>query len=161
MRLIDWLLGRSGDLTAEPIPRERMDLLWLNPDEFDVVGLAVEGKHEVVIGPEKGGPRRLTVTTEDLAWARRVDRVAAKAVQASSSGDYAVAIRFYRQALRLAPGADIYLMSIGSCYANMRKTRDALAYLERAHEISPQNERIHRNLSALQVLLERQGRRSE
>ncbi len=153
MRLINWLFGSSSDLTAEPITRERMDLLWLNPDEFDVIGLSVDGKREVALGPEKGGPRRLPVTSDDLDWARRVDCVAAKAVQASSEGDYAGAIKFYEQALRLAPGADIYLMSIGSCYANMGKSSQALIYLKRAHEISPQNERIQMNLRALETVL--------
>jgi tetratricopeptide (TPR) repeat protein len=160
MRLMGWLFRGLADLTAKPIPRERMDLLWLNPDEFDLVGLAAAEQHQVIIGPEKGGPRRLTVTSGDLDWARRVDKVAAKAVQASSERDYAGAIKFYRQALKLAPGADIYLMSIGSCYANMRRTRKALAYLKRAHEISPQNERIRRNLRALEALLARQRQRS-
>ena len=133
-------------LTAKPISRERMDLLWMDAEELEVL---VEGRHEVFLGPEKGGPKKLLVTKEDVGWAKQVDKVAARAAEASARGDFAIAIILYRDALELAPGADIYLMSIGSCYANMGQPRNALPCLERAHQISPNNQRIARNLRAL------------
>lgn len=143
----------SRELKAEPIARERMDLLWTDGEQLEVLLLAADTGSEVFMGLEQGGPKKLSVSREDVEWAISVDKVAAKAADASSRGDFEAAIRHYREALRLAPGADIYLMSIGACYANMGRPRKALPYLRRAHEISPGNPRIQKNLRALQARL--------
>ena len=148
-------INSSDELTVDPISRERMDMLWMDAEELEVLQIAVEGKHEVFIGPEKGGSRKLTVTREDVEWAKSVDRIAAKAAKASSRHDFITAIKYYKEALKLAPGADIYLMSIGSCYANMQQLQEALLYLNRAHEISPNNRRVSKNLRVLEMTLNR------
>ncbi len=148
-------INSSDELTVDPISRERMDMLWMDAEELEVLQIAVEGKHEVFIGPEKGGPRKLTVTREDVEWAKSVDQIAAKAAEASSRHDFITAIKYYKEALKLAPGADIYLMSIGSLYANMQQLQEALLYLNRAHEISPNNQRVSKNLRVLEMMLNR------
>lgn len=144
---------RNNELTVEPIPLNRMTLLWMTPEELNVIELAVAEDHAIIVGPEKGGPRGLTVTRSDIEWARGVDRIAAKAVDASTRGDFVQAIDLYLQALVQAPGADIYLMSIGACYVNMGRFRDALTYFRRAHEVSPQNGCVTENLRMLEMVI--------
>jgi tetratricopeptide (TPR) repeat protein len=85
-------------------------------------------------------------TPEDVDWAKKVNVYALKAEKASRAGKRQEAIALYKDALRLAPGCDLFLMSIGCCYANMGEVARGLQYLERAHEISPGQERITRNL---------------
>jgi len=48
-----------------------------------------------------------------------VDKYAAAAEAAGSSDKHAEAIALYKKALDHAPGCDLYLMSIGCCYANL------------------------------------------
>jgi tetratricopeptide (TPR) repeat protein len=121
-----------------------MDLLWLDPQTFEI--LAVAGKATVLTDDGAGGAHDLQFTPEDLEWAKQVDGYAEKAQKAGQRGDQRAAIQHYRQALKLAPGCDLYLMSIGCCYANMGQTKIGIKYLERAAEISPNNARIHKNL---------------
>lgn len=147
--------GTPEEITAEPIARERMDLLWFNPDEWDALEVAIKGDQPIFVGPDKGGPKEIKVTLEDLDWAKQVDEVAAKAVSAAGRGDFGSAVRHYRDALTLAPGTDLYLMSIGSCLANQKKIRQAVPYLQRANEISPSNQRIQNNLNACKQALGR------
>jgi len=144
------------DLQADSARRDRMDLLWLDPQHLLTLkeaverGIAVDVEHgagdlyERVIGNVNGGK----IAVDDLNWALEVDALAAKAEAASKAGDYRAAIRHYRAALRLAPGCDLYIMSIGSCYGHLDEDELALRYLERAAQISPSNPRIARNLAA-------------
>lgn len=145
--------GKKNELTVEPIARERMDLLWFNPDEWGTLELAIKDGTPVFVGPEKGGPKEIKVTIEGLEWIKQVDRIAAKAVSAAKQGNFSLAIQHYKDALKLAPGTDLYLMSIGSCLANQKKISEALPYLQRAHEISPNNQRILDNLNSCKQAL--------
>jgi tetratricopeptide (TPR) repeat protein len=97
-------------------------------------------------------------STEDIEWAKRVNEYAVKAEQAGRVDQHQRAIDLYKDALTLAPGCDLYLMSIGCCYANLGDLRRGLRYLERAHEISPGEERIKRNLMGVKQAAARAGR---
>jgi len=146
----------SKELISKPIDRERMDLLWINPDELDVLEIALQTKDSVpvMLGPEKGGPKELSVTKKDIKWAKSLDKISEKASTASSRGDYNKAIDYYKEALKLAPSADIYLMSLGACYGNLKQPDKALPYLLKAHDLSPNNQRISQNLSTLKSYIQ-------
>lgn len=126
-------------LGAAPLDPARCRLLWMDPATFAAPNartMVQVGNHliEAVFSPQ------------DIEWARAVSEYAVKAEQAGRAHRHQEAVEFYRKALKLAPGCDLYLMSIGCCYANMGNVRRGLRYLERAYEISPNEERIKRNL---------------
>jgi tetratricopeptide (TPR) repeat protein len=135
-------------LRAKPISKERMRLLWHDPSNLDILALTVEREDVVTLSLNDTGIHDWQPTAEDIAWAKKVNVFAIKATEASKREQYSQAIEFYRDALRLAPGCDLYLMSIGCCFGNMRRSSEGLPYLERAYQISPDNERIKRNLQA-------------
>jgi len=150
-----------ADLDAQPISTDRMDLLWLNDEGLQMLEMAVKVKVPFVLGPEGGAcaaPKNLVATESDVKWAKGVDSIAAKALAASSRRDFASAIKFYREALALAPGTDIYLMSIGCCFANLGYPEKALPYLERAYEIGPDRPRIAKNLEVTKQQVRDMGR---
>lgn len=143
------------ELPAEPITRERMDLLWMNPGGLRILKISLgSGKGDLHVIPDgRGGLRELLVTVEDVEWAERVNTIAERASSASRVGDFVQAIKHYREALASAPGCDLYLMSIGSCYAQLGDLHNAKLYLERAAKISPDNRRIQDNLAPLSEML--------
>lgn len=147
--------GKGPDETsAEPISQGRMVLLWMDPSGLRVLKASIGKEHVTSVVPDdRGGLRELQATVEDVEWAEQINRIAEKASSASNRGDYTEAIRLYREALKLAPGCDLYLMSIGCCYANIGEPRQGLKYLERAAQISPSNARIKSNLAALRNML--------
>ncbi len=61
-------------------------------------------------------------------------------------GDQAASIHYYKEALRLASGCDLFLMSVGVSYALLYQYVKGLQYLARAAQISPSNRRIRGNL---------------
>jgi len=140
------LKDKEGDdeLKAEPISKERMLLLWLDPE--------ILAENTAIVDPFSE-LENFILTAQELEWVRQVDKFAKKASVACQNGNYEEGIHFYLEALKFAPGCDLYLMSIGCCYANMGQPEKGLAYLERAHEISPQKERITKNLKALKEML--------
>ncbi|MCI0392606.1 MAG: hypothetical protein MOB07_28060 [Acidobacteria bacterium] len=155
MSILKRLFGMSDDdaLTAEPILRDRMDLLWLDDGGLQVLRSGLGSGDGVFIPDDEGGVRELRVSADDLEWAERVKAIAKKASAASAREDYPEAIKFYLEALKLAPGCDLYLMSIGCCYGNMGEVRKGHPWLQRAAEISPHNARIQRNLALQKELL--------
>jgi tetratricopeptide (TPR) repeat protein len=158
----------AEDLQAAPVSRARMDLLWLDPETLSLLKAATESRttrYLLVInkyilrirglGVAGGlyesvltGVIRGKIKSDDLKWALKVDEIAAEAEAASKAGDYGTAIDYYRTALRSAPGCDLYLMSIGSCYGLLGKNELAVRYLGRAAQINPTNPRIAQNLAA-------------
>lgn len=130
-------------LRAAPLDRARRSLLWTDPSAIEMFSNAAtiiqDGNRiiEVVFSPQ------------DIEWARRVNEFTVKADQVGSANRHREAIDLYRNALKMAPGCDLYLMSIGCCYANMGNFHRGLRYLERADEISPGQERIQQNLVAV------------
>jgi len=153
----------DAELRATPISRDRMDLFWLdrgvlrmmetvfdNRDKYsNIVGLSVDGPYgvnpfESIVGRINAG----AITADDIDWALSVDAIAAKAEDAGQAGNYVKAIDLYRQALRHAPGCDLFLMSMGSCYAGLDQLGAALRYMKRAAEINPKNPQIAGNLAS-------------
>ena len=150
--------ARPSPLTeseASQITRERMALLWMGEGQLDaLLGAAALGVNDVFVDDfQAGGTKRLVVTTEDVEWAKSVFKVATRADAAARQRDFPVAIDLYEQALTLAPGADIYLMSIGCSYGNMGLPEKGVPYLQHAHRISPASERITNNLRAMEEVL--------
>jgi tetratricopeptide (TPR) repeat protein len=142
----------AGDADAElleagPIPRKRMDLLWLDPPRLAQVGQAL-AQHEVVRIQLMFGSSRheLEIAREDHAWARQIEKVVDRAFEAGQTGDYLRSIEAYKEALRMAPGCDLFLMSVGVNYAFLGQKAKSLQFLERAASISPNNDRIRENL---------------
>lgn len=155
MGIMKRLFGVRDDdaLIAEPISRDRMDLLWLDDAGLQVLRSSLGTSNVTVLPDDQGGVRKLRVSADDLEWADRVKIIAKKASAASARENYPEAIKFYSEALKLAPGCDLYLMSIGCCYGNMGQVRKGLPWVQRAAEISPQNARIQRNLALQKQLL--------
>jgi tetratricopeptide (TPR) repeat protein len=137
------------------LTREQMDLLWMDREELAALKASLDNPGVPASGPrDNGGVRtqKNDVTIRDIEWAEKVMAIAEQAAAASQQEDYAAAIRLYRKALQQAPDCDLYLMSIGACYANMGKPSRGLPYLERAAKINPRNARIQGNLAAVRLM---------
>lgn len=135
-------------LQAEPISRKRMDLLWLDPPRLAQLGHQI-AQHKVVTVTmgDKSNLRNHEITQEDFEWAKQVELTVDKAFALGQREKYREAIQQYKIALELAPGCDLFLMSIGVGYANLGQKAKAVQYLERAAQISPGNSRIRDNLN--------------
>jgi hypothetical protein len=158
-----------ADLSAAPLARKRMNLLWIGPAQLEVLEAVAKGAYANVavesLASDEPTPaadlfktvaRQVTegqITADDIAWALRVDAMAGEAEDAFRRGDVLDAIERYRDALQEAPGCDVYLMSMGTCYAELGALRDAVRYFERAAQISPQNAQIARNLAGARAAL--------
>jgi tetratricopeptide (TPR) repeat protein len=138
-------------LRATPIARKRMNLLWLDPPRLAQLErpLAQHRVITIVLGDSPAQQREHEITQEDFQWAKQVESIVDMGHAAGQGGDYGEAIRHYREALRMAPGCDLFLMSIGVCYAQLGDHARGLRYLERAAEISPDSDRIRDNLEAV------------
>jgi len=142
------------ELTANTITRERMALLWMEQGQLEgLSGVLSLGGDIFIDDFVAGGTRKAAMTSADLEWAKSVGKVAARADAAAKQRDFQAAIQLYKEALALAPGADIYLMSIGCCYGNMGFLEKGVTYLRCAKKISPASERIGNNLRALEEKL--------
>jgi tetratricopeptide (TPR) repeat protein len=141
--------------TANSISRDRMALLWMEEGQLEGLSGAVSlGVGDIFVDDFlTGGTKRLTVTSEDVEWSKLVFKIAARADAAARQRDFPAAIEFYKEALALAPGADIYLMSIGCCYGNMGLPEKGIPYLRCAQRISPASERIRNNLRDFEAML--------
>ena len=151
----DKLFGKGTDgINQESISRDQMDLLWVDISALNILK-ATTGKGQVThtVPDDQGGLRELQVTAEDIDWAERVNKLAEKASNASNCKNYTEAIGFYRKALRMAPGCDLYLMRIACCYANLGQPQKGIKYIERAAQISPENKRIQSNLVTLRKMI--------
>ena len=154
-----WQFWKSEDvseryathLSADPVSQARRMLLWLGPEELSVLKQAAETQERVDVAAADGGTSVQSVSKTDIDWAIRVDKFAERASSASQRRQYKEAVSSYLAALGEAPGADIYLMSVGSCLAMLRDKRNALRFLRRAHEINPENQQISRNLRQCQM----------
>ena len=129
-------------LRATPLDPARRKLLWMDPATLGLFSTP----NTLTLMQDGNRLIEATFSEQDIEWARKVNQYAVKAEQAGRANNHGEAIELYRGALTLAPGCDLYLMSIGCCYANMGDLRRGLRYLERASEISPGEERIRQNL---------------
>lgn len=158
-----------ADLSAAPLARKLMNLLWIGPAQLEVLKAIGKGAYANVavesLASDEPTPaadlfktvaRQVSegqVTAADIAWAIRVDAMAGEAEDAFRRDNVLDAIERYRDALQEAPGCDVYLMSMGTCYAELGALRDAVRYFERAAQISPQNAQIARNLTGARAAL--------
>jgi Flp pilus assembly protein TadD len=159
----------AADLSAAALSRQRMNLLWVGPLQLELLETMAKGVHQNVVVETlaadeptpaadlfKAIAQQISagqVTAQDIAWAIRVDAIADEAEAAFKRGDVLEAIERYRDALQDAPGCDVYLMSMGTCYAELGALRDAVCYYERAAQISPRNAQIARNLAGARAAL--------
>jgi tetratricopeptide (TPR) repeat protein len=138
------------------LTRQQMDLLWMDRNELAALKVSLGNLDVPASGPRDNGGVRVQkqdVTVRDIEWAERVMTIAEQAHAASQENDYAKAIENYRKALQQAPDCDLYLMSIGACYANMGQPARGLPYLKRAAKINPDDERIQHNLAVVRQML--------
>ena len=157
MGLFDFLKGKQKPkddivfLTAEPISRKRMALLWLDPQHLKQLGQKIT--EHGIITVTMGDSTNLVdyeISQDDYNWAKQIEIVVDDACSANQRKDYKSAIQYYKKALELAPGCDLFLMSVGSSYAHLGQKSIAVKYLERAAQISPGNTRIKNNLYNVQ-----------
>ena len=139
-------------LSAEPVSETRRMLLWMGPDELGMLKQAADVQGNVDVATPDGGGSMFSVSKADLDWAIRVDRLAEPASRAAQKRQHKEAIRHYLDALAEASGSDIYLMSVGSCFAMLGDKENALRFLRRAHEINPRNQQIAGNLKKCQMI---------
>ena len=134
-------------LKAEPIARGRMDLLWLDPPRLAQLEPLIKKQGTITVSMGDGTSLRDSqFTMDDFRWAKSVEAIVDKAFGAAQRNDFQGSIRYYREALELAPGCDLFLMSIGSSYGQLGQKQRAIRFLERAAQISPGNIRIRQNL---------------
>jgi len=130
-----------------------MDMLWLDPPRLAQVQEALAGEPVITITlGDSAEMRDHDVTAEDVAWAKRIEKVVDVAFSAGERGDHQKSIAQYKKALELAPGSDLFLMSIGVGYAHLGQKTKAISFLERAAAISPGNSRIRDNLAQVRRL---------
>ena len=139
-------------LQAEPISRKRMDLLWLDPPrlaqlQHPIAHAAAHHEVATVTLGDSSNLRTHAITQEDFEWAKQVELTVDKAFALGQRKQYRESIQQYKIALELAPGCDLFLMSIGVGYANLGQKAKAVLYLERAAQVSPGNSRIRDNLN--------------
>ena len=134
-------------LQADSISRKRMDLLWLDPPRLaQLQQPIVQTKVITVTMGDSSNLRDHEITQEDFDWAKQVEKIVNKAFALGQCGNHRESIEQYKKALVIAPGCDLFLMSIGVSYAQLGQKRKAIQYLERAAQISPGNSRIRDNL---------------
>ena len=140
-------------LTAEPISRKQMALLWLDPHHLKQLGQKITeyGVITVTMG-DNANLAEYEISQKDYDWAKQIELVVDDAFAASQRKHYKRAIQYYKKALELAPGCDLFLMSVGSSYAQLGQKSIALKYLERAAKISPGNARIQNNLNNIKQM---------
>lgn len=88
-------------------------------------------------------------TEADMRWAENTFELAQQAEAKARSGQYADAIPLLKKALRMSPGQDMLLLTLGVCYAELKQFSTARKIIERAHELYPANRRINDNLEAV------------
>jgi len=138
-------------LQAEPISRKRMDLLWLDPPRLAQLEQPL-AQHKIIAVTmgDSSNLREHEITQEDFEWAKHVEKIVDKAYTSGQRGNYKESIQHYKKALELAPGCDLFLMSIGVSYFQLGEKEKAIQYLKRANMISPGNSRIRDNLNSAQ-----------
>jgi tetratricopeptide (TPR) repeat protein len=82
---------------------------------------------------------------ESLEFTREADRAAAS--------DFAKAEQLYQKALQINPFDALAAMSCGVALAKQGDLRGGLKWIERAHDLDPDNERIMQNLAELKAML--------
>lgn len=139
-------------LSAKPISRARMDLIWADPPRLKQLAATVKaggGKATLTFYDAEDNDKRIhEITGEDIRWAQNIEKVVDLAYAAGQEGRFQESMKYYKQALVLAPGGDLFLMSIGTCYVQLGDKAQGLRFLKRAAQISPSNGRIRRNLQA-------------
>jgi tetratricopeptide (TPR) repeat protein len=138
------------------LTRQQMDLLWMDRPGLAILKASLANPDVAVVGSDDTlglRDQRKGTRVQDIEWAEKVMTIAEQAAAAAERGLHATAVRLYKQALEQAPECDLYLMSIGACYARMGNPREGLPTLERAAKINPNNDRIQRNLAAIRQML--------
>lgn len=123
-------------------------MLWLDPPHLALLEQPL-AQHKVItvnMGSTSSNVQDYEITQEDFEWAKQIERIVDKAFSLGKSGNYRESMQHYKKALELAPGCDLFLMSIGVCYAQLGQKGKAIQYLERAAQISPGSSRIRENL---------------
>ncbi len=139
-------------LAAPAVSRARMELIWVDPPKLRDLAAKVKaagGRVTTMFYDSADDDRReYEITREDIRWAQGIEKLVDFAYAAGQEGRFQEAVLFYKQALTLAPGGDLFLMSVGVGYVQLGQKERGLRFLERAARLSPTNGRIQRNLQA-------------
>jgi tetratricopeptide (TPR) repeat protein len=96
------------------------------------------------------GLEEVIVTPELASQALKAKKHEQQADGLAKMGRYREAIKEYIQAIHIAPYEDeILYMSLGAMYTYIDDYPEALKYLEIAHKINPDNERVAMNLQGV------------
>lgn len=152
-KLLDLPEPKDADLlVAPPITPARMELIWVEPKRLQNLAAEVRGaggrRTTVFYDSADNDRREIEILETDIRWAQGVEKVVDFAYEAGQAGRLEASIRFYKLALVLAPGGDLFLMSIGVAFVQLGQKERGLRFLEYAARLSPKNGRIQRNLQA-------------
>lgn len=88
-------------------------------------------------------------TEDDITWAREVMALISEGENLANAGSCEKAIPVLIDALKIAPGNDLILLTLGVCYAKIDKFRIALEIMKKAKLLYPHNKRISNNYEAI------------
>ena len=126
-------------LAAGPIPRHRMELIWLDPDQLKELAenVRIGGGRALLKVTADGEPKTYTISSADIAWAQEIEKIVDFAYAAGQQGRFAEAITHYKRALLLAPGGDLFLMSVGVAFVQLGDKARGIQYLEKGGRDQP------------------------
>ncbi len=153
MSFLHKLFGKKSDEKELAHQAKPLNVNLGDVQDFILEGIVEKGTPQAIF-IQKNGAKDLT-GIEDVVITPNLARQALKAKKHEhqaehlvSSGKYGEAVKEYKLAIEIAPYKDELLyMSVGAILAELGKNREALRYLEIAHEINPLNERVAKNLA--------------
>jgi tetratricopeptide (TPR) repeat protein len=129
-----------------------MELIWLDPPRLKQLSADVKNAGGMIIATyydaSDDDRREYGVSEADIKWAEEVATIVDFAYRAGQQNNFSASIKYYKQALLLAPGSDLFFMSIGVAYIQLGESVRGIRFLERAANTSPKNGRIRKNLEA-------------
>jgi len=101
----------SQYLKAQPISKKLMYLLWLAGDSRklqEIIRYLEQNETVLVVMGDSSTQKEWEITRGDLKFALEVRPIELRAYALGQSGKYIQSLRYYKQALKLAPGCDLY-----------------------------------------------------
>ena len=81
-------------------------------------------------------------TEEDYLWAENVMKLALKAREIAKSERYAESLPIQMEALRMAPGHDLFLLNLAVSYAKLGQLPITIKILEKAKQLYPDSKKV-------------------
>jgi tetratricopeptide (TPR) repeat protein len=143
-------------LNAPPVSEKLNVILWLTPEQLSGLGSGFTTQRKIVTLTI--GTTDYEITQEEYALAKSFEKIVDKAIEAGnnaikekSKDKMEESIRYYKQALELAPGHDMILANIGLSYMKLieygvNRIELSKRYLTRAGQVSYNKKRLKRFL---------------